>query len=52
VRELVLDDPVPFVPNSVFQDAGTAIVVHAQKDDYITDPAGNAGDRTACGVIK
>jgi Cu-Zn family superoxide dismutase len=39
-------------PNSVFQDAGTAIVVHANKDDYMTDPAGNAGDRIACGVIK
>jgi superoxide dismutase, Cu-Zn family len=39
-------------PNSVFQDAGTAIVIHAQKDDYVTDPAGNAGDRIACGVIK
>jgi superoxide dismutase, Cu-Zn family len=39
-------------PNSVFQDAGTAIVVHANKDDYVTDPAGNAGDRIACGVIQ
>jgi Cu-Zn family superoxide dismutase len=39
-------------PNSVFQDAGTALVVHASKDDYVTDPAGNAGDRIACGVIK
>jgi Cu-Zn family superoxide dismutase len=38
-------------PNSVFQDAGTAVVVHAGKDDYVTDPAGNAGDRIACGVI-
>jgi Cu-Zn family superoxide dismutase len=38
-------------PNSVFQDAGTAIVVHAGQDDYKTDPAGNAGDRIACGVI-
>jgi Cu-Zn family superoxide dismutase len=25
--------------------------VHANKDDYTTDPAGNAGDRIACGVI-
>jgi superoxide dismutase, Cu-Zn family len=39
-------------PNSVFQDGGTALVVHAGKDDYMTDPAGNAGDRIACGVIK
>ena len=39
-------------PNSVFQDGGTAVVVHAGKDDYVTDPAGNAGDRIACGVIE
>jgi superoxide dismutase, Cu-Zn family len=38
-------------PNSVFQDAGTALVIHAGKDDYKSDPAGNAGDRIACGVI-
>jgi superoxide dismutase, Cu-Zn family len=38
-------------PNSVFQNGGTAIVVHANKDDEMTDPAGNAGDRIACGVI-
>jgi len=39
-------------PNSLFQDGGTAIVIHAKRDDYVTDPAGNAGDRIACGVIK
>jgi Cu-Zn family superoxide dismutase len=38
-------------PNSVFHDGGTAIVVHAGKDDYKSDPAGNAGGRIACGVI-
>lgn len=38
-------------PNSVFQGAGTAVVIHAGKDDYKSDPAGNAGDRIACGVI-
>ena len=30
---------------------GAAVVVHAKADDYKTDPAGNAGDRVACGVI-
>jgi Cu-Zn family superoxide dismutase len=30
---------------------GSAIVVHASADDYTTDPAGNAGDRIACGVV-
>ena len=38
--------------NSVFHPGGTAVVIHAGKDDYKTDPAGNAGDRIACGVVK
>jgi Cu-Zn family superoxide dismutase len=31
--------------------AGRAIVVHADPDDYRSQPAGNAGKRLACGVI-
>ena len=38
-------------PNSLFANGGTALVVHAKADDLKTDPAGNAGDRYACGVI-
>jgi superoxide dismutase, Cu-Zn family len=37
--------------NSVFAGGGTAIVIHAMADDLKTDPAGNAGDRIACGVV-
>jgi Cu-Zn family superoxide dismutase len=32
--------------------AGRAIVVHATADDYSSQPAGNAGARVACGVIR
>jgi Cu-Zn family superoxide dismutase len=39
-------------PNSVFDADGSAVVVHAQLDDYKTDPTGNAGGRIACGVIE
>ena len=39
-------------PNSVFHPGGTSAVIHAGKDDYKSDPAGNAGDRIACGVIN
>ena len=39
-------------PNSVFQPGGTALIVHAGKDDYKTDPTGEAGGRIACGVIE
>jgi superoxide dismutase, Cu-Zn family len=30
---------------------GSALVIHADVDDYVSDPAGNAGDRIACGVV-
>ena len=39
-------------PNSVFHPDGTAVVIYSGKDDYRTDPAGNAGNRIACGVIS
>ena len=37
--------------NSVFVNGGTALVIHAKADDMKSDPAGNAGDRIACGAI-
>src|ERR1700730_2973519 len=37
--------------HSLFSNGGTALVIHASPDDMKTDPAGNAGDRIACGVI-
>jgi Cu-Zn family superoxide dismutase len=37
--------------HSIFSNGGTALVIHAKADDQKTDPAGNAGDRIACGVI-
>lgn len=35
-------------PHSII---GRAVVVHAQADDYVTQPSGAAGARVACGVI-
>lgn len=37
--------------NSLYANGGTALVIHAAADDMKSDPAGNAGDRIACGVI-
>jgi Cu-Zn family superoxide dismutase len=47
-KDVTLD---PSAPNSVFANGGTSIIVHAKADDMKTDPAGNAGDRIACGII-
>lgn len=37
---------------AIFDGDGTAVVIHANPDDYRTDPTGNAGDRIACGVFN
>ena len=31
---------------------GSALLIHAQPDDYVTDPSGNSGARIACAVIQ
>jgi superoxide dismutase, Cu-Zn family len=39
-------------PESVIREQGAALVVHANPDDYRTDPSGNSGDRIMCGVVR
>jgi Cu-Zn family superoxide dismutase len=39
-------------PGSLLDGQGTALVIHGGKDDYRSDPAGEAGSRIACGVIR
>jgi Cu-Zn family superoxide dismutase len=36
-------------PNSI---VGRGLIIHADPDDYTTQPTGNSGSRIACGVIK
>ncbi len=31
---------------------GRSIIVHSDKDDFVSQPAGNSGSRIGCGVIK
>jgi Cu-Zn family superoxide dismutase len=44
-EHLKLDD-------DLFDADGSALVIHTGTDDYRTDPAGDAGERVACGIIK
>ena len=37
---------------SVFDEDGSAIIIHAGEDDYKSQPSGAAGSRIACAVIK
>ena len=37
---------------SLVDEDGSALVIHANQDDYKTDPSGNSGARIACGVIR
>ena len=52
VSVLAADVTLGAGPNSLFHPAGTALVIHQGEDDYTADPAGNAGARIACAVIK
>ena len=38
--------------STLFDDDGTAIVLHDGPDDYATGPAGAAGPRIACAVVE
>lgn len=37
---------------SVFDDDGSAVILHDGADDYATQPSGGAGPEVACGVIR
>ena len=49
---ITLPGTISAVTANIFDANGTAIVVHASADDYMTDPTGGAGSRIACGVFE
>lgn len=55
VKQAFFNDKVTLKPNephSLVRDEGTALVIHERADDYYSQPAGDSGDRIACGVIS
>jgi Cu-Zn family superoxide dismutase len=37
---------------SLFDTDGSALMIHADADNQTTDPAGDSGERVACGIIE
>ena len=50
--ELLAHDETLDGADGLFAGDGSALVIHAKADDYKSQPAGDAGDRVACGVIQ
>lgn len=45
-----VDNQISFEgPNSIL---GKSIIIHANEDDFVTQPTGNSGPRIACGLIE
>ena len=42
----------PGAASTLINGDGAALVVHAQADDYVTDPSGSSGARIACAVLQ
>lgn len=38
-------------PTSLFDEDGSALLIHEMADDLITDPTGDSGGRVVCGVV-
>lgn len=47
-RQVTLE---PGRENSLDNPGGSSLVIHAGEDDHATQPAGDSGDRLACGII-
>ncbi len=37
---------------SLLDGDGSAVMIHADADDYLSDPSGESGDRIVCGVLQ
>lgn len=50
--ELSSESIVLMGPQGLKDSDGSALVIHANEDDHMSQPIGNAGARVACAVIK
>lgn len=50
-QTITLDWAGPDSTSAIFDEDGSAVMIHEGPDDYMTDPAGAAGSRIACGVL-
>lgn len=50
--EVMLNGSRDELVRQLFDADGTAVMIHAQPDDYRSDPTGGAGARIACGVLN
>ncbi len=49
---LPIDGTPKNILGHIFDIDGTAVMIHAGPDDYLSDPAGAAGPRIACGILS
>ena len=47
----ICDKYTPDCPGRVEEVIGRTVIIHSQADDFRTQPAGNSGDKIACGTI-
>jgi superoxide dismutase, Cu-Zn family len=52
VEFLITQEPRSGEKSRLLDADGFALVIHQSADDYKTDPAGNSGDRIACGAVR
>ncbi|HEY8376827.1 MAG TPA: superoxide dismutase family protein [Nannocystis sp.] len=48
----VMDTATFSLSGGKYDIRGRAVIIHADPDDFMTQPTGNAGGRLACGVIQ
>jgi len=50
--DFTLDETLSEIEQHLFDEDGTAVMIHEGADDYETDPTGGAGGRVACGILQ